>query len=318
MSFHVRDIDHLMVRVARLQEGAERFEALGFTVAPSRSRLAAGSDDPVAGAAVPDRPYDNRLVLFEGFPGKTDVANFIGLACLQDQFGAPWRLRKQMSFLWDTEGPKTVVTYSDDIERTFQAMRDAGLEAELGPVPPEDVGWVDPETGGWVPVRNRPCNPTFRQLPFMVNAYTTDTMPSFRRPAWVRHANTAKRLSMITGITDDLERDAAWMAELVFGVAPEWHGTQVALVRPRDVALRIVTPAGFDALYPGLDFSTERILPALCGATIEVASLAATSQVLDEAGIPYVETPGGGIAVPRQSAANTLLEFVQPERGDRR
>jgi hypothetical protein len=36
MSFRVVDIDHLMIRVAKLDAGVETFEALGFTVAPPR------------------------------------------------------------------------------------------------------------------------------------------------------------------------------------------------------------------------------------------------------------------------------------------
>jgi hypothetical protein len=305
MSFGLVDIDHLMIRVSTLEDTVKQFERMGFTVAPPRLEL--GSKTPRW------RPYDNRLILFEPYPGRHDIANFLGLACLQDQFGAPWPLRKSMSFLWDTEGPKSVVCLARDIEVTAQAMREAGLEVELGGPQSPELGWIDEETGSWLPHRNRPCNPTFRQLPFMTNAYGTDSIETFHHPAFIRHANGARYMSTITGITDDIQRDVVWMSRDVFGVTPVWESADVALIRPRDIVLRIVTPAGFASLYPGIDYSTERILPALAGATIVVSSISRVTETLQEAGVAHVRIDANRVVVPRSAASNTVLEFTTHE-----
>jgi hypothetical protein len=92
------------------------------------------------------------------------------------------------------------------------------------------------------------------------------------------------------------------MAETVFGGDPDWQGDDIAVVRPRDIELRIVTPAGFDALYPGLDFSRERVLPALAVVTFAVDSLAAVREVFAKTDVQPVETFRGTLAVPRQQA----------------
>ena len=305
MSFGVVDIDHLMIRVATLEGAVTRFEAMGFTVAPPRLEL---------GAATPRwRAYDNRLILFQPYPGRRDVANFLGLACLQDQFGAPWKLRKSMSFLWDTEGPKSVVCLSRDIEATARAMRDAGLEVALEAPASAELGWIDKETGNWLPHRTRPCNPTFRQLPFMTNAYGTDTVASFHHPPFTRHLNGARYMSAITGVSDDIERDVAWMSRDVFGVTPVWESEDIVLVRPRDIVLRIITPTGFAALYPGIDYSPERILPALSGATIVVSSMAQVTEALERGGVTHVKIDDARVVIPRSEASNTVLEFTTNE-----
>ncbi len=310
MSFGLVDIDHLMIRVAALDDALSRFTAMGFTVSPAR--LDVGDDRPRR------RPYDNRFILFQPYPGRKDIANFLALACLQDQFGAPWALRKSMSFLWDTEGPKSVVCLSQDIEATARSMEQAGLEVDLAAPGTSGSGWVDEATGTWLPLRNRPCNPTFRQLPFMVNAYATDTVETFHHGPFTEHANGARYLSTITGVTDDIERDATWMARDVFGVSPVWPSPDVALICPRDIVLRIVTPAGFAGLYPGIEYSPERILPALSGATIVVSSIARLRKVLESGGITYAQIDETHVVVPRGEANNTVLEFTTEEyrRGD--
>jgi hypothetical protein len=99
----------------------------------------------------------------------------------------------------------------------------------------------------------------------------------------------------------------------VFGVEMEWESDDIVVLRPRDLFLRIATPAGFSMLFPDLDFSSERILPFVVGATVAVDSLDTVRDILDDNQISWVSTPGG-IAVPRRYAANTLLEFVPAVR----
>ena len=100
------------------------------------------------------------------------------------------------------------------------------------------------------------------------------------------------------------------MAEKIFGVPVQWESDDIAIVQPRDLILRIVTPAGFKAIYPDLDFSSERILPHTTGVTFVVGSLGTVRDILTQNRVPFHLTRDG-IAVPRQRACNTIIEFIE-------
>ena len=313
-SWEVVDIDHYMIRVADLQSSVAAYESFGFTVAPERQNVGMGAltgegkQEPAKPAPEQKKaPFNNRLIMFEGPPGQQDVANFLELMCMQIQFGLPVEITKMMSFMWDTEGPKAIITYTNNLDRTVELMIENGVETNRLKAHFK-TGWFDGDT--FIPIEAEPCVPVFRQTPFMINAYETTTLDSFRYPKWTVHANTAKYMSGITGITDDIRNHAETMAG-IFGVEPKWESDDVAVISPRGtVSLRVVTPAGFAELYPGLDYSTERVLPALSGATVAVESLDTLRSVLKSNGVKHVETPRGAVVVPRQLACNTVLEFV--------
>jgi hypothetical protein len=290
---------------ADLVAGIDLYGELGFRVAPPRKR-----PDPGDADAVKKRPpFAVRHVLFQPYPGREDIANFVVLQCIEDQFGVPVSTSQTMSFMLDTEGLRTVVCYATDLERTRAAMERAGVETAPSTWTVE-ASWADETTGELLAVRSQPCIALARRTPFSVNAFKTETLETFRHRPWTEHPNTVRYLAGVTGVSNDVGRDTEWMARRVFGVEPEWSGDDVAIIRPRDLFLRIVDPGGFARLYPGLDFSSERILPAYCGLTFAAASLDAVRAVLTRNAIEFVETPQGSLVVPRRRAANTLVEFV--------
>ena len=318
MSFRVVDIDHLMIRVASLDAGVEAFRALGFTVAPPRRLVdmsalegAVGASGGGPPAAVAKSTINNRHVLFQAYPGRADTANFLELMAIEDQLNTPPHVTQMLCFLLDSEGPRTVVTLADNLDRALDEMRDDGIEAST-PIAWE-TGWDDEESGTFIRVSGRPAVPVYGQTPFMVNPCEHGIVENMRHEPWTRHANTAQYLAGVTGISEQIDEHVALMAERVYGVQPEWESEDIAIIRPRDLFFRVVTPEGFAELYPGLDFSRERILPAYCGATIAVESLDVLRQTLDANGIVHVDTPGGGVAVPRHQVANTIIEFVQAQ-----
>lgn len=318
MSFRVVDLDHLMIRVADLDAGVETFRRLGFTLAPPRAPMdvrqlqeGAGEAGGQATAAPPRSTIDHRHILFQPYPGRTDIGNFVELMCIEDQLATPPRVTEMMCFLLDSEGPKTVVCMSDDLERAREEMLADGIETS--PPIPLETGWRDEETGEFVRVSARPVVPVFGQTPFMTNTCVHNVVESLRHEPWVRHENGARYLAGVTGLTHEIEEHTRLMAERVYGVEPEWVSPDMAVIRPRDLFFRIVTPAGFAALYPGLDFSRERIPPALCAATIAVESLAAVRSTLAANGVEHVDVPSG-VAVPRHECHNTLIEFIEHAR----
>jgi hypothetical protein len=316
MPFRVIDIDHLMIRVANLERAVEAFRSLGFTVAPPRHLSAAtmqsgvGASDGGEADRARKSTFNHRHVLFRPPNGRTDVANFLELMAVEDQLRTPPALTQMMCFLLDSEGPKMIVCSSDDVVLARDEMIADGIETSM-PIALES-GWHDEEHDRFLPVSARPIVPVYGQTPFMVN--TADIAPagreSLRHEPWTQHPNGAKYLAGVTGITEELREHAQLMADRVFGSELEWESADSALIRPRDLFFRMVTPTGFAALYPGLDYSRERILPALCGASVAVESVDATRRVLEANGIEHHDTPTGGIAVPRHAAANTIIEFV--------
>jgi hypothetical protein len=321
LSFRVVDIDHLMIRVADLDSGVETFRRLGFTVAPPRRelelrQLEEGTGDGAAAPSDggPKSTINHRHILFQPYPGRDDVANFLELMSIDDQLATPPRVTQMLCFLLDSEGPKTVVCMSDDIDRAREEILADGIDTS--PPIPLETGWEDEERGRFVRVSGRPIVPVYGQTPFMTNTCIHNVVESMRYEPWTSHENGARYLAGVTGLTEDIREHTRLMAERVYDVEPEWVSDDIAVIRPRDIFFRIVTPAGFGELYPGLDFSRERIPPALCAATIAVDSLHKVQSTLRERGVDHVDTPAG-VAVPRQEAANTVIEFVTADESAR-
>jgi hypothetical protein len=320
MSLGIVDVDHVMIRVFDLEAAAMSYRRLGFTVTPVREKiplaeLTTPSHTGGAGraAAPPQKAtINNRHVIFQPFPGRDDVANFLEFMCIEDQLNTPPQAMQMLSFLLDTEGPKAVVGYTEDVDRSRESMRAAGIET----YPPIrfETGWRDEERDLFVPIVARPAPPVFGQFPFQVGPYETPTLEGYRYQPWTVHPNGALYLTGISGITDDVRRDAQVMAEKAFGVQVEYLGEDIAMLCVRDMCLRIMSPRGFASLYPGLDFSVERSLPHLFGVTIVVRALDEATAILDANDVAYAKTPGG-VCVPRHAAHNTLVEFVEATSG---
>jgi hypothetical protein len=113
----------------------------------------------------------------------------------------------------------------------------------------------------------------------------------------------------ITSVSENLARDAEFMANRIFDTAPVFRGDDEAVIKVRDIEWRIVTPRGFSKLYPGCEFSQVRLLPATVGATIAVESVSTLRDILRKNAVDFVEA-GSRTFVRPQDACNTLLEFV--------
>ncbi|TCP56895.1 glyoxalase-like protein [Tamaricihabitans halophyticus] len=302
-------IDHLMIRVAELDRAARMFARLGFTVAPPRRQIDPAALATAAGANPATTPaplIDNRLILFTP-PADSPGANYLELMSIVDPLRMPPAVTQMLSFLLDSEGPKSIVCHTNDLDHCREAMLAAGVEIG-GPVE-INTGWLDPDSSELIPVRARPAAPVFGQIPFQINPYETDTLSSYQHPRWTAHPNGARHLLGLTGVTHDLAAHASYMATDVFGVDVDWRGQHEALMWFGGVFLRVVTPDGFAQRYPTLDYSRERVPPFVTAATIAVGDLDVTRRFLRTNQIRHAVT-ATGIGVPREYAANTLLEFV--------
>jgi hypothetical protein len=86
-------------------------------------------------------------------------------------------------------------------------------------------------------------------------------------------------------------------------------------VAPRNLVLRILTPGAFERRFPGLDRSSEQLLPGFVALEFEVESIDAAAASLAAGGVPFQRGDGGRVMVPRQVANNVIVEFRQSGLG---
>jgi len=305
------DIDHIVVRVEYLEQSKVTYERLGFTVTPLRAQVdqAAWVDATETGRETRGQATINqRQVLFRPFPGRDDIANFIAFIAIEDQLNTPPEVTQMMSYLYDTEGPRAIVLNTADVHAAREEMQAAGFEA-FKPVKFE-TGWMDEERDTFVPITSSASVPIHGQVPFMFDPFQTWTLDGYTYEPWTRHENGAQYIAGVNGITRNVRRDAEVMADRVFGTEIEFESEDVAILRKRDLFLRVMSPEGFAQVYPGLDHSVERILPHTFGLTFAVESLDRLTALFDDRDVTWVRTRDG-VSVPRLLAHNTLLEFIE-------
>ena len=308
-SLGIVDIDHLMIRTKSLNHAALTYERFGFFVCPPRKKIEMSAfAHGVRGAAgAPKATLNNRHIIFKSYPGRSDVANFLEFMCVEDPLATPPKVTQLMAFLGDSEGPKTVVCLTKDIDKAAAEFARRGFEAP--PTIPFETGWDDTERGAFVHIQARPFVPVPNQMPFQMNCYETSTMDNYLYTPWTVHPNTAKYLKAVTSVTENLRADVEFMATRIFDVVPEWLDEHNAIIRPRDLEWRFMTPAGFERRYPGCHYSGVRLLPATIGATIAVESLATVKSILSANGAEHIDL-SDRICINPEGACNTLLEFV--------
>jgi hypothetical protein len=306
-SLGIVDIDHLMIRSRSLAHAAGIYEKFGFFVCPPRRKIdMAAFADGVQGGGGPKATLNNRHIIFKPYPGRTDVANFLEFMCIEDPLATPPKVMQLMSFLGDSEGPKTVVCLTRDLDRSLAEFQRRGFVAP--PTIPFETGWDDAERGTFVRIQARPFVPPPGQMPFQMNCYETSTMDNYQYTPWTVHPNTARCLTGFTSVSENLRADVEFMATRIFDVEPEWHGNDIAVIKPRDIAWRFASPKGYASLFPQCAYSQVRLLPATVGATVAVESLPTLRDILRANGVAFADEDKR-ICIRPEDACNTLLEF---------
>jgi hypothetical protein len=306
-SLGIVDIDHLMIRSRGLAHAAGIYEKFGFFVCPPRRKIdMAAFADGVQGGGGPKATLNNRHIIFKPYPGRTDVANFLEFMCIEDPLATPPKVMQLMSFLGDSEGPKTVVCLTRDLDKSLEEFQRRGFVAP--PTIPFETGWDDAERGTFVRIQARPFVPPPGQMPFQMNCYETSTMENYQYTPWTVHPNTARCLTGFTSVSENLRADVEFMATRIFDVEPEWHGNEIAVIKPRDITWRFTSPHGYASLFPECAYSQVRLLPATVGATVAVESLSTLRDILRSNGVAFVDD-GNRICIRPEDACNTLLEF---------
>ncbi|WP_315835325.1 VOC family protein [Bradyrhizobium prioriisuperbiae] len=303
------DIDHLMIRTRSLDHAAQAYKRLGFFVCPPRKRIemSAFADGFRSQANAPKATLNNRHIIFKAYPGRSDVANFLEFMCIEDPLATPSKVTQLMAFLGDSEGPKTVVCLTPDINASVAEFKRRGFESP--PTIPFETGWDDTERGTFVRIEARPFVPLPGQMPFQMNCYETSTIDNYQYTPWTAHPNTARYVKGVMSVTENLCSDVEFMASRILDVEPRWLDEHACVIRPRDIEWRFFSPTGFASRYPGCHYSDVRLLLATIGATVAVDSLPALKSILRANAVDHVDF-GDRVCISPEVACNTLLEFV--------
>jgi hypothetical protein len=127
-------------------------------------------------------------------------------------------------------------------------------------------------------------------------------------PTMTDHANTARAVRGVFAIVPDMEAAFARYQRL-----PGTRKKSFAVGRTiimRDQQFVVVEPPGFAALFPG---AKPPSAPCFGAYSLGVSDIAATRQVLENAGVPFQFWGDKGVWVAPEYAAGVVLVFVQED-----
>ena len=285
MTHPVKGIDHVFLLINDLDEGLERYRALGFTVSPR------GLHSAVKGTA-------NHTIMFPG--------DYVELLGILDP--TPANAGRRDLLARSGEGLHAIACRIDDAEAAAAALADIGIGTrDLGSFE-RPVDLPDGTTGAaaFTTVAFEPSETPFGFV-FMCQHRSRETVWI---PELIGHANGAIGLGGIVARSTDVARDAAGFARLFAdGRVTQVPGGAEIHTGPNSAPILLCEPDALAALYPGIDLS-RTAKEAFAALRIKVSDMEVAKAACVAAGATVIQT-AVGIAVPPQEACGAILEFVQ-------
>ena len=283
----VTGLDHVIVGVRDLEAARAAWQRLGFTVTPRGRHIGWGTG--------------NYCVMFAH-----DYVELLGIV------DAELYTHGLDAFLARREGLLGLALATPDADAAQAEFLAAGVSCD----PPRDLARILELPEGEV-------RPAFRNVypndsgasgesdaegagkPFAVSAFACQhlTPDLVRRPEWLRHANTATGIRILTGSATNLS-PAAWTYRALFGDA-------AVLAEPEALTVNL----GRNALHLGrVDPVTGADDPTgLLGMAVRVADLDAAAAVLRDKGVDFRREDGSdgpSLDIAPGSATGVALSFV--------
>lgn len=281
----IREIDHLLTYVENLDQSAQTYQRLGFSLTPISHNTAMG--------------VVNRLVLLQArTPG---TANFVELMGVCEAERLPAAMR---SLLSGRPGIKSMVMATPDATEAYRELSAAGY----GFGPPHHVRreWVLPD-GASVWPEFDVLLPIPAPLPFNVCQY--HNLQLYQREDWQRHANTAVSLLAAFAVTPDPVQHTGYF-EALFGQASRRTSDGGFSVTPGAVHLVIYSPDRFRSRFDAApDVPTGQDI-RYAGMRIGVADMAALKACLRDGGVSFLEGDDRTVVGPAAACGN-VVEFVE-------
>jgi len=278
---NVIGIDHAVVMVRNLDQAAENWRRLGFTVSPRGTHSA-------------KMESGNYTIMLD-----PDYIELLGVLA-ETEHNAPAR-----AFLAQREGIERVAFTAVDSAAGAEEIRERGYQP-LGPTDFERP--VTMPDGSQSAAKFRIFQWPISEAPggLRIFACQHKTRETVWIPELMKHANGAKRLVRTLVVSPEPARDAAHLARMIDQeVGAETDGAAVVPSGSDRAEFVFLTQAQLGRRYPDVALTG---LPERGGAGLVLATgdLAATEKVLDGIGV----RSAGGICVAPAAANGTLLAFV--------
>jgi len=276
---HLRGLDHLVVAVRDLEAAADRWHRLGFTLTP-RGR------HPEWGTA-------NRCVLLEG--GYVEL-----LAVAEPEAASPVATALREA----AEGFFALAFATDDPAATAAAWRTLGFSARG----PERLTRLLDVDGEVELAFTNVLLPPEETLGLRLFACRHETFDRERQPAWLEHANRARRIVSVSVLAEPVEPVAA-LFERVLGTATRSQTDQLAAFHVGDDHILVMPPEDVNLLHPEVE-AEEREQPArFVSLQLQVDDLERTADIIGRSGLVYRRI-ADGIAVLPGELGGIALEFT--------
>jgi catechol 2,3-dioxygenase-like lactoylglutathione lyase family enzyme len=280
----INGIDHPVIAVRDMEDARDRYQRLGFTVAPRGAHLEWGTG--------------NWVIMFEH--------DYLELRGILD----PLRYTHNLgAFLEKREGLMGVALATDNADACRTALVNRGFE--LGPVRELTRNFELPE--GHVQLRFSLCllepHDAYGLMWVILCRHLTPEL--LRQPSWLEHANGAKGVVSVMGVAPDVERAHAAQARLFGDAAVGREGDEVRVELSGGHSLVLTTGERLRQLYPyGEQLATDDE-PVLAVVRIRVHELTTTVDWLADRGVEHCRTSSGSVCVAPAEACGVIFDFVE-------
>ena len=281
----ITGLDHVLVAVRDLARARAAYARLGFTMTP-RGR------------------HDNWdtanycAMLAEGY------IELIGAA---DPAGRVSGYAPLDRFLARREGLLGIAFATDDAGAAFAALGSAGIEPEPTVELARDLELAEGAARPRFRLVHLPAAATPGLPAFLCQHLTPEVV---RRPAWLDHANGARRLAAVTTVAGDPPAYADAYARLLGRGAVTLTG-DVLTVRAGRTSLVFARLGDAARLYPDAGIDDIRDVPAIAAMTVAVDDIGGAAAVLAGNGIAHVRDGDSALVVPPHEACGVVLEFTR-------
>ncbi len=266
MSNGITGIDHVLVGVEDLEAARTAYARLGFTLTPRGRHVGWGTA--------------NYCIMFED-----DYVELLGIVD-----GSRFTNNLDRFLEERGEGLLGLALGTKDAAAVHAALTAAGIAAE----PPRNLGRLLELPEGTV-------EPRFQLVHLPVD--TVPAVPAFvcrhltpelvRRPAWLGHANGARRIASLTARVDDVTTAASKARALLGDDAVSGDGDGLRL-RLGNAVFHLIADGG---------------RAGLAAIAMEVGDRAATAACLDRNGVSWRDD-GGALRIHEEDARGVALSFV--------
>ncbi len=262
----IRGLDHPIIGVRDLEQARIDWQKLGFTMTPRGRHIGWGTA--------------NYCIMFP-----FDYVEILGIV------DASQYVHGLDAFLEHRQGLLGVALATNDADAAYARMADCGLAGD----PPQDLARIIELPEGEARPAFRlvhPADPAALGLRGFVVQHLTPEL--VRRPAWLDHANGARRIWMISVATANGEALASHYRALL-GAEFVHTDRDGVTVRLNGCTLHFGAP--LDGVEGGL------------GMAVEVQDLRRAGDLLQSAGVPF-EEEDGRIDIDPRYATGVALSFV--------